>query len=227
MFGFSVFLSLILTTLEIGLDIDSYHKAAGIVMDYKIHVDAGKEDCYYHEVRPGSTLYVSYQVLKGGDGMAGFAVRHPNGHHVHPYQWKQESDYEEEKSLGGVYQICLDNQFSRFAAKLVNLYITTFSHDDWDKFTEEIGKEMEMAHEGVKNFTDTLQNVDTRVGTMLKFQQKTRSNEARDLALVEGNFTYVSYWSLLQVLAILTTTIVQVVFVRRLFETKNSRGGGI
>ncbi len=45
-------------------------------MEYKVHVDAGKEDCYWQYVHPGATLYVSYQVLKGGDGSIGMAVRY-------------------------------------------------------------------------------------------------------------------------------------------------------
>lgn len=56
--------------------------------------------------------------------MAGFAVRHPNGQVVHPYQWKASSDYQDQESTGGYYSVCIDNQFSKFAAKLVNLYIT-------------------------------------------------------------------------------------------------------
>lgn len=56
--------------------------------------------------------------------MAGFAVRHPNGQIVHPYQWKASSDYQDQESTGGYYSVCIDNQFSKFAAKLINLYIT-------------------------------------------------------------------------------------------------------
>ena len=37
--------------------------APGVAMEYKVHVDAGKEDCYYQYVHQGATLYVSYQVL--------------------------------------------------------------------------------------------------------------------------------------------------------------------
>ena len=39
--------------------------APGVAMEYKVHVDAGKEDCYYQYVHEGATLYVSQQVLKG------------------------------------------------------------------------------------------------------------------------------------------------------------------
>ena len=39
--------------------------APGVAMEYKVHVDAAKEDCYYQYVHSGATFYVSYQVLKG------------------------------------------------------------------------------------------------------------------------------------------------------------------
>lgn len=39
-----------------------YESLPAVAMDYKIHLDAGKEDCYYQYVQPGATLYVSFQV---------------------------------------------------------------------------------------------------------------------------------------------------------------------
>ena len=36
-------------------------------MEYKVHVEAGKEDCYWQYVHPGATLFVSAQVLKGNN----------------------------------------------------------------------------------------------------------------------------------------------------------------
>ena len=77
-------------------------------------------------------------MLKGGDGAIGFAVRKPDGKVVHPYQWKATSEYEENSADGGYYSVCLDNQFSKFSAKLVNLYLTTFRYDEWEKFASEL-----------------------------------------------------------------------------------------
>ena len=34
-------------------------------MEYKVHVDAAKEDCYWQYVHKGATFYMSSQVLKG------------------------------------------------------------------------------------------------------------------------------------------------------------------
>jgi len=45
---------------------------------------------------------------------------------VLPYAWKSQADYQETSAAGGYYGVCVDNQFSRFANKLVNLYLTTF-----------------------------------------------------------------------------------------------------
>lgn len=41
-----------------------YDALPAVAMDYKIHLPAGKEDCYYQYVQPGATLYVSFQVCK-------------------------------------------------------------------------------------------------------------------------------------------------------------------
>jgi hypothetical protein len=35
--------------------------APGVAMEYKVHVDAAKEDCYWQYVHPGATFYVSAQ----------------------------------------------------------------------------------------------------------------------------------------------------------------------
>lgn len=39
-----------------------YETLPAVAMDYKVHIDAGKEDCYYQYVQPGATFYVSFQV---------------------------------------------------------------------------------------------------------------------------------------------------------------------
>ena len=112
--------------------------APGVAMEYKVHVDAAKEDCYWQYVHQGATLYVSAQVLKGGDNKIGVAVRDPGGKVVLPYKWQASAEYEEASASAGYWSVCLDNQFSKFSAKLVNLYLTTFRYDEWEKFAEDL-----------------------------------------------------------------------------------------
>nr|CAG4650377.1 EOG090X0AV2 [Sida crystallina] len=197
--------------------------APAVAMEYKVHVDPGKEECYYQYVQRTATIYVSFQVLRGGDGMAGFAIRNPQGHLVHPYQWKAASDYQEVSGTGGYYGICVDNQFSRFAAKLVNLYITTFRYDQWEKYAQEL-KDIDVSAE---NCTQTLQGVNRRIQEILQHQQLSRGREARDYNLLLDNNTYVQYWSLAQIMVVIACFVVQVYFVKKLFETKGGLRGRI
>lgn len=81
--------------------------------------------------------------------MCGFAVRHPNGQIVHPYEWRQSAEYADQTSTGGYYSVCIDNQFSRFAGKLVNLYLSVIRYDMWEKYAKEV-EELDM---NIKNFT--------------------------------------------------------------------------
>jgi len=188
--------------------------APGIAMEYKVHVDAGKEDCYWQYVHPTATLYVSYQVLKGGDGAIGMAVRDPKMKVVHPYAWKASSEYEDSAAMGGYYSVCLDNQFSRFSAKLVNLYITTFRYDEWEKFSQEL-QDMDVT---VENFTTALKTVDQRIQMMKQFQSQSRSSETRDYNLLQGNAGYVQTWSIVQLIVVVLCTVVQVYFVKSFFR---------
>ncbi|KAA0195202.1 hypothetical protein HAZT_HAZT004609 [Hyalella azteca] len=181
-------------------------------MDYRIHIDAGKEDCYYQYVHPGGTIFTSMNVLKGGDGMAGFAVRNPRGQVVHPYAWKQNSEYEEVSEQGGYYAICIDNQFSKFSDKLINLYITTFRPDLWEQYTAEL----EQTDIHVANFTESLRSVDSRINVMLQQQAQSRAREARDYQLLLDNNNWVFYWSIGLCVALVATSVTQVVIIRRL-----------
>ncbi|XP_050310753.1 transmembrane emp24 domain-containing protein B [Anthonomus grandis grandis] len=198
-----------------------YENLPAVAMDYKVHIDPGKEDCYFQYVNPGATLYVSFQVVRGGDGMAGFAVRNPKGEIVHPYQWKPSSEYQDQQSMGGYYSVCIDNQFSRFAAKLVNIYLTVVRYDMWEQYT----KEVEELNMNMENFTSTVQTVERNINHMLQYQYHTRGREAWDMSLLSANNSYVVRWSLIQITVIAITTVVQVYFVRKLFDTKSGSGG--
>lgn len=206
---------------QIPITVPWYENLPAVAMDYKVHIDPGKEDCYFQYVNPGATFYVSFQVVRGGDGQAGFAVRNPAGQIVHPYQWKPSSEYQEQTSTGGYYSVCIDNQFSRFAAKLVNIYITVVRYDLWEKYTKEI-EELNM---NMENFTTSIVTVERNINEMLQYQYHSRGRESWDYNLLVDNNSYVLRWSLVQIFVIVITTVIQVYFVRKLFDVKAGGGG--
>lgn len=141
---------------------------------------------------------------------------------MHPYAWKASSEYEENAAAAGYYSFCLDNQFSKFSAKLVNLYLTTFRYDEWEKFAQEL-QDMDIT---VQNFTETLSGVDKRIQIMRQFQQLSRGLESRDYNLLEANLSYVSTWSLVQCAVIVAAGCFQVYFLRSLFDTEGRKVAG-
>ncbi|KOX79286.1 Transmembrane emp24 domain-containing protein 6 [Melipona quadrifasciata] len=193
-----------------------YESLPAVALDYKVHIDAGKEDCYFQYVHAGATFYVNFQVVRGGDGKAGFAVRNPDGVIVHPYQWLSNSDYQDTVKNAGYYSICIDNQFSRFASKLVNLYITVIRYEEWDKYSREI----EELNVSVENFTSTITTVERNINEMLQTQHLSRSREARDLNLLLDNNSYVQTWSIAQIIVIMVTTTIQILQSRHINVTK-------
>lgn len=40
-----------------------YEERLGVAYEFKIHVDAGREECFYQNVQPGSSLFVAFQVI--------------------------------------------------------------------------------------------------------------------------------------------------------------------
>jgi protein ERP2 len=55
-----------------------------------------------------------------------------------------------------------------------------------------------------------------------EFQDQIRAFEARDRNTAEGNFTRVNFWSMIHLIALLITGVVQVVMVRSLFDEKST-----
>ena len=51
--------------------------------------------------------------------------------------------------FAGVYAFCMDNTFSRFSAKLVYFFLSTYVLEEWKRFTAEL-QEFDLS---VYNFT--------------------------------------------------------------------------
>ncbi|RWS08587.1 transmembrane emp24 domain-containing protein 6-like protein [Dinothrombium tinctorium] len=204
----------------------------GFAFEFKIHVDAGKEECFYQYVQQQSTLYVAFQasslpliysfVMKGGDGMVGFSIRNPTGVLVLPHTWEASKDYEENSvAIPGYYELCIDNTFSRFAPKLVSFYMASYKREEWEKYIDELTS----ADVTVANFTSSIQNVDKNIATILRYMEQSRRHITHDWYLVEGNNRYVQNWSLAQCLVIILSSVIQAYFLKSLFSVDGGQKG--
>lgn len=113
--------------------------------------------------------------------------------------------------------MCIDNSPSRFQSKLVSLYIASFKRDEWEKYVQELSD----AEVTVANFTSSLKNVDHNIGSMLKSLDQSRRQHTHDWYIVESNQRYVQNWSIIQCTVIIISSVVQVFFVRKLFDSRD------
>lgn len=117
----------------------------------------------------------------------------------------------------------MDNTLSRFAPKLVSLYVASFKRDEWDKYIDELsGQDIVVA-----NFTAKLAAVDGNIGTMLKSLDQMRRHNTHDWYVLDANHSYVQLWSIIQCTVVIMSSLVQVYFVRKLFldSESNAKGG--
>ncbi|KAI1297224.1 Transmembrane emp24 domain-containing protein 6 [Halotydeus destructor] len=202
---------------------DSYSadERLGVAYEFRIHVDPGKEDCFWQQVQPQSSLYVAFQVMRGGDGKAGFAIRSPDGNFALPYTWKENAELDESHvQQGGYYQMCIDNTLSRFASKLVSLYVASFKRDEWEKYIDELnGQDVT-----VSNFTTSLANVDHNIGVMLKHLDQSRKQMNHDWYIVDSNNSYIQWWSIIQCIVVIVSSLAQLFFVKKLFIDSENQG---
>ncbi|CAG2167036.1 unnamed protein product [Oppiella nova] len=119
------------------------------------------------------------------------------------------------------YSLCIDNTVSRFASKLVSLYVASFKRDEWEKYIQELTD-----HEvTVGNFTNSLRTVDNNIGLMIKSLDHSRRVNSADWYLVDGNNRYVQNWSIISIIIIIISSVVQVLFVKKLFDSKDTFKG--
>lgn len=78
----------------------------------------------------------------------------------------------------------------------------------------------------VQNFTETLAGVDKKIQIMRQFQQLSRGLESRDFNLLSANLSYVSTWSLIQCAVVVLSGVMQVYFVKQLFNNEGRKVAG-
>jgi len=191
-----------------------YEKLPGVAFDFKIHVDAGEKECFYQWALDGTRLAVDYQVLRGGDGTAGFAITHPNGTQILPYVWKEKDSYQTDFADEGTYEICLDNKYSMFSSLLVSLLIVNYKAEQWDLHS----KALEELDVSVTNFTEELKLVDERINRAMRDQRSGQLHEIKDYYMLEANLSYIHWWSLTQCVLIICTSFFQAYFLKKFFD---------
>ena len=117
-----------------------------------VHVEPGKEECFFESVSAHNSLTVEYQVIDGGSGQTSefdinFRIVNPKGQPIfaefkkpdgsHTHKSEVWEIFMEKKKLScyfvqesGDYKICFDNKFSYLSSKTVYFEIFNINEDE-------------------------------------------------------------------------------------------------
>jgi len=206
--------------------------------EYTITVEPGKEDCFFLDVPQNSYLELDYQVIDGQQGELDidFYIASPSGRRIVMESRKSDSSHRNQITESGDHSICFDNSFSIFSSKTVFFEISTDNDDDDqagdDKSSELWGDIDKSFYAGlrpeeiyeihVQDIKDSVAKVRGKLTKAQLYQDQLRAYEARDRNVAESNFSRVNFWSVIHIISLVITGLIQVIMLRSLFDEKSA-----
>lgn len=209
------------------LIISSTKKVECLEKEITVSVEAGKEECFYQDVKKGQVIDIEYQVIDGTHGELdiSFQLVEPTGRIIFADFKKSENGHRIEASMDGDYKFCFDNTFSNFNTKTVFFEIIiegsdddTWGDDDLDVDDFEGLTPDEIYDIKVQDIQDAIYKVRSNLNKVQHLQENVRNHEARDRNIAEENFFRVNSWSMVQIFVMLSVGFVQVVMLKSLFD---------
>ena len=194
---------------------------------HTIEVMAGTEECFYNTVGEGQTITVEYGVLSGGGQYAkldiNFRMVDPRGIPLVAEFRKRGGSHSFDNIIGD-YKICFDNKFSMTSSKVVYFEVTVGQNDEiYDDLVrvfrdgEQFGVE-DKYEDNVQEIEDKLKKIKQDIIKSEHHQKQIQRNLIRDKGMADNNINRVDTMSLVLVVFMVVTGIVQVVIVKRLFK---------
>lgn len=161
-----------------------------------------KEECLYEAAPPGR-VFLHFVVTSGGDHDIDVSI-----HQFGKLVWQTERSSESRvlfKTTGGDIKVCFSNKMSTITSKTVSFHLMfTASADEENR-------------DPVENTIVNIHNGLTEIANEQKFLQA-REMEHRDTA--ESTHNHILVWSLVEIVIIIGAGVGNVVYLRRLFESR-------
>jgi len=199
-----------------------------------VEVAAGKEECFFDTVQPGNTLNVEWQVVDGGDGQMSeldlnFRVIHPRGHPLEAVFKKSDGTFSQKMKDLGDYKICFDNTFSLLSSKTVYFEVINENedeeYDDLAGIFDEDHTESEIYEMKVVDIEQSIAKIKKDIAKARHMQDMIRVTDMKDRTVMEHNFERVNFMSVVYILILVSSGLLQVMLLRSLFDEKSKIHG--
>lgn len=170
-----------------------------------ITLEPQNEECFYEQLKSGTKIKFTFEVLEGGSLDIDLSIKDPNNHVIHTEQRQSSGRYTIEANQDGQHTYCFSNKMSSSAVKAV-MFSIEFTDAKTDQESDQVQRmvtELSAIVMGVKHEMDFL---------------AARDRLHRRISEVINS--RVSMWSLFEVLLTLIVAVGQTYYLKRFFEIR-------
>ncbi|KAI7811663.1 putative transmembrane emp24 domain-containing protein 6-like [Triplophysa rosa] len=189
--------------------------------NFAIVLPAGGLQCYWHYARYGETFYLNFMVqLVTGvalDRHLSVMINAPSSLIVgRADDASGQIAFNVEET--GFYQMCFSNFHNRFGSMQIFLNFGVYS-DGQEKIEKQKEEDMKEINSTLSIIGESTNRLQTFVFHMWRHYNYERMRRGSDFYLLQSNHSYVSSWSAVQSLIIITAGYLQLYYLKRLFNT--------
>jgi len=196
-------------------------------------VEPKRTICLYENVTPGHAT-ASWEVVRGGLLDVNIAITGPNGEsHYRELYYEGRGTPGYKKFVAGTagrYSFCFDNEMSRWTPKVVSFAlkvgnVPTSPPAARSSGNMPAGAENLAKQEHITPLQDSVSKISAALGRIEDEQSYYRRREHRHRNTAEETCERVQWWSIYETSAIVLISVVQVLVLRRWFDSKRTQGG--
>ncbi|XP_012516023.1 PREDICTED: transmembrane emp24 domain-containing protein 6 isoform X1 [Propithecus coquereli] len=186
--------------------------------DFAIMILPGGTECFWQFAHQTGYFYFSYEVQRtvgmSHDRHVAATAHTPQGFLIGTSQdVRGQINFPTQET--GYYQLCLKNQQNRFGSVQVYLNFGVFYEGPEMDHEQNERKQLNDTLDAIEQSTRTVQN---NIFHMWRYYNFARMRKMADFFLLQSNYNYVNWWSTAQSLVIILSGILQLYFLKRLFN---------
>ncbi|CAF0903655.1 unnamed protein product [Adineta steineri] len=200
-------------------------------VELTVLVPASQRECFHEVLEAGKTVEIEYEVLAGGDVDINYWFYSPTNRVLQSDFKKRDGHQTLKLEESGEYRFCFDNSMSRFNQKQIYFSVRLLSEDGHEEpqVTQSWMATMDRDDLGdlqskVEQIKDTFQRIWDNMESAQRYQKTFSNYEVHDRVIAENNFERVNFWSIIHIVLMITVSVIQVVTIRSLFESKSAYG---
>ncbi|XP_005235499.1 transmembrane emp24 domain-containing protein 6 [Falco biarmicus] len=191
--------------------------------DFAIVIPAGTVECFWQFAHQSGSFFFSYEVQRA-TGIANnrnvlATASDPNGFRLGASQdVRGQINFLTKET--GFYQLCLDNQQNHFGFVQVYLNFGVY-YEDFNVENKQLEEKKEL-NDTLEAIGVSIRKLQVHIFHMWRFYNFARMRKAADSFLLESNYNYVNWWSMAQSCVIVLSGVLQLYFLKRLFNVQTS-----